>query len=136
MKRLLFLMIWALFLSSCSEDEKPANNFIEGTKWQSAKLGSIYTDGGELKYSYQENYQLDFTDATFIFTKKTTYDRSVDGVYEDTYTVNGTYMFEYPETTLQSNDGKFTEKIKIEKYQITMSPDDSRKSLVFTKIRN
>jgi hypothetical protein len=128
-------MIGALFLFSCSEDEKPVNNFIENTKWQAGtKSGSIYTDGGDLMYSYQENHWLEFTKTTFTFTKKTMYDRSVDGVYEDAYTVNGTYTFSYPETTLQSDDGKFTEKIKIELYQITMSPDDSRKSLPFFKI--
>ncbi|MDR1201704.1 MAG: hypothetical protein LBL58_08775 [Tannerellaceae bacterium] len=135
MKRLVFLMIWASLLISCSEDEKPANNFIEGTKWQATKLGSIYTDGGDLMYSYQESHRLEFTNTTFIFTKKTTYDRSVDGVSEKASTVNGTYTFKYPETTLQSDDGKFTEKIKIETYQLTMSPDDSQKSIIFAKIR-
>lgn len=136
MKRLLFLMIWTLLFSSCSDDEKPSSNFINETKWRCIDSGSIYNEGGDLLYSYQEIYLLNFTNSTFVLTVDSKYDRNKDGIFEeeDSYTINGTYKFEYPETTLISNDGTFTEIITIGTYQITTKPDESGKSLVFTRI--
>ncbi|MDR3140222.1 MAG: hypothetical protein LBU37_00595 [Tannerellaceae bacterium] len=138
MKRFVFLMIWASLLISCSDDEKPSNNFIEGTRWKLTKFGSKYTDSGDLTYSYQENYRLDFTNTAFILTKNTKYDRNLDGIYEEEEEpriVNGTYTFEYPVTTLRPDEGKVI-KIKIGTYQIEMVPEGSgESSLVFTKIR-
>ncbi|MDR0748178.1 MAG: hypothetical protein LBF62_01240 [Tannerellaceae bacterium] len=138
MKRVVFLMIWASLLISCSEDEKPSNNFIEGTRWQLTKFVSNHTDSGNLTYSSQENYRLDFTNTTFILTQKTKYDRNSDGIYEEEEEpriVNGTYTFEYPVTTLRPDEGKVI-KIKIGAYQIETVPEGSgESSLVFTKIR-
>jgi hypothetical protein len=137
MKRLMFLTVLASLLISCSEDEKPSNNFIEATKWQSSKLGSKYTDSGDLIYSYQENYRLEFTNTAFTLTEKTKYDKNSDGIYEEEEQriVNGTYTFEYPVTTLRPDNGKVI-KIKIGTYQIETVPESSGESLfVFTKIR-
>jgi hypothetical protein len=130
-------MIWTLFLFSCTNDEKPSNNFIDGTKWRCINSGSVYDDNGGLMYSYQEIFLLNFTNNTFTLTVNNKYDRNGDGIFdeEDSYTVKGTYKFEYPVTALLSDDGKFTEKITIGTNQITTVPDDKGKSLVFTKIR-
>jgi hypothetical protein len=136
MKRLLFLMTWALFLFSCSEDEKPASNFIEGTKWQATKLGSEYANG-ELMYSYQENHRLEFTNTAFTLTEEKVYNRSFTGGDKEPElrTVKGAYTFEYPETTLRPDEGKAI-KIKIGTYQIETVPEGSGESpLVFVKMR-
>jgi hypothetical protein len=136
MKRFVFLMLWALLLFSCSADEKPASNFIEGTKWEAAKSGSEYTDG-RLNFNYKETYRLEFTNTTFTLTEKKAYDRNTDGIYEEdeSRTVNGTYKFEYPETTLRQSDGKAI-KIKVGMYQIETLPENSEEaSLMFSKIR-
>jgi hypothetical protein len=131
-------MIWASLLLSCSEEEKPSNNFIEGTKWQLTKFVSNHTDSGALTYSSQENYQLDFTHTTFVLTQQTKYDRNSDGIYEEETEpriVNGTYKFEYPVTTLRADEGEVI-KLKIGTYQIETVPEaNGESSLVFTKIR-
>jgi hypothetical protein len=136
MKRLLFLMIGVLFLFSCSEDEKPANNFIEGTKWQASKSGSEYTANNEIDFNYSETCWLDFTNTTFTLTIKTSYDRNIDSVpeEEELSTVKGTYKFEYPETTLRPTDGKDI-RIKIGTYQLETIPESGESSRIFTKIQ-
>jgi hypothetical protein len=136
MKRLLFLMIGALLLISCSEDEKPTSNFIEGTKWRATKLGSEYTNDG-INFNYKESHRLEFTNTTFTLTEEKAYDRQpITGIYEpeESRTVNGTYKFEYPETTLQQDDGKVI-KIKIGTYQLETIPEGGESSRIFTKIQ-
>lgn len=137
MKRLLFLMIGTLFFFSCSDDEKPSGNFINGTKWRSIDSGSMYDNEGKLIYSYQEIYLLNFTNSTFTLNVNSKYDKNKDGIFEeeDSDTINGNYKFDYPETTLASDDGKFTKKIKIDGNQIITEKDKNDKSLIFTKIR-
>ncbi|MDR1161807.1 MAG: hypothetical protein LBK45_05655 [Tannerellaceae bacterium] len=136
MKRVVFLISWALLLFSCSDDEKPSNNFIEGTRWQAAKSGSSYTGTNELSYNYQESRRMDFTNTTFTLTKEVKYDRNLKGVYikEDSSTIKGTYTFEYPVTTLKPDDGKAI-KIKIGTYQIETVPEGSEGSLIFTRVK-
>jgi hypothetical protein len=138
MKRLLFLMIGSLFCFSCSEDEKPANNFIDGTKWKCDRGVNYYTDNNELMYSTQEIILLSFTNSafTYAYTADLTYQSgaSPGAIPKPPYTVSGTYTFEYPVTTLLSDDSRVPKKIKIGPYQIETVPD-SGESLVFVKVR-
>jgi hypothetical protein len=139
MKRLLFLMIGLLFCFSCSEDEKPAGNFIDGTKWKCDHSVSYYTDNNELMYTTQEIILLSFTNSTFTYayTADLTYHNGASSspIPKEPYTVNGTYTFEYPVTTLLSDDSRIPKKIKIGPNQIETVSDSGGESLVFVKVR-
>jgi hypothetical protein len=134
MKRLLFLLIGPLFFFSCSDEEKPVGNFIDGTKWECNRSRPVHNDNGVLLYSCQDKFVLSFTNATFTYTADSRYDRIVDGVSGESYAANGTYTFEYPVTTLLSDDGRVPKKITIGTYQIEAVSDSGGK-LEFVKVR-
>jgi hypothetical protein len=139
MKRLLFLLIGALCCFSCSEDEKPASDFINGTKWKCTYSVNYYNtdNNNELMYTTQERIWLSFTNSTFTYadTADLTYYSGASPIPKEPYTVSGTYTFEYPVTTLVSDDSRVPKKITIGPYQIETIPEGGGKSLIFVKVR-
>lgn len=136
MKQVFFWMICGMLLTSCT-DEKPSGNFLDATTWRCIDVGSVYNSSGGLVYSYQEIHTISFTGTTFTHTLASRYDKNQDGIYEEEETAesSGSYKFEYPETKLVSDDGKFSEVITIESDIFRTEADTNGKYLIFTRVK-